>query len=138
MLANNASILPMIRFFQLTLSRLGETTILKIQFTEIPPPTRLCSFTSSSLQTIVLITIPLWIDNNMATISIIWGASQDCLANMFESHFTSTKTSFIIFQVKLGGGNSNMLYIHPEPWGNDPILTNKWSKGVGSTTLGNP
>ena len=21
----------------------------------------------------------------------------------------------------LGGGNSNMFYFHPEPWGNDPI-----------------
>jgi len=23
--------------------------------------------------------------------------------------------------VQLGGGNSNIFYFHPEPWGNDPI-----------------
>ena len=87
-------------FFQPTLSRLGETATMKIQFTEIPPPTRLCSFTSSTLQTIVLITIPFLIDSNMTTISIIWGASEDCLANMFESHFYQHKNKFYHFPSK--------------------------------------
>jgi len=24
----------------------------------------------------------------------------------------------------LGGGNSNIFHVHPDPWGNAPILTN--------------
>ena len=69
----------------------------------------------------------------MATISIIWGASQGRVANIFEFNFTSTKTSFIIFQVKLGGRFKYVLFSSPT-WGNDPILTSIFFKWVGSTT----
>ena len=31
----------------------------------------------------------------------------------------------------LDGGNSNIVYFHPEPWGNNPILTSIFFKGVG-------
>ena len=34
----------------------------------------------------------------------------------------------------LGGGNSNIFYFHPEPWGRCPILTSIFFRWVGSTT----
>ena len=30
----------------------------------------------------------------------------------------------------LGGGNSNIFYFHPEPWGDDPIWRSYFSKGL--------
>ena len=39
------------------------------------------------------------------------------------------RESFKSFPGGLGGGNSNIFYFHPEPWGNDPILTNIFGMG---------
>ena len=33
--------------------------------------------------------------------------------------------------IYLGGGNSNIFYFHPDPWGNDPICLIYFSKGLG-------
>ena len=34
----------------------------------------------------------------------------------------------------LGGGNSNIFYFHPEPWGRFPFWRSYFFKGIGSTT----
>ncbi len=34
----------------------------------------------------------------------------------------------------LGGGNSNMFYFHPDPWGDDPIWLAYFSHGLKQTT----
>ena len=33
--------------------------------------------------------------------------------------------------IYLGGGNSNIFYVHPDPWGNDPICLIYFSNGLG-------
>ena len=35
---------------------------------------------------------------------------------------------------KLGGGNSKIFYVHPEPWGNDPIWRAYFSNGLKPPT----
>ena len=40
----------------------------------------------------------------------------------------------IIGQLKLGGGNSNMFYFHPEPWGRFPFWGAYFSKGLKPPT----
>ena len=41
-----------------------------------------------------------------------------------EKDLTEMWSIFLLVQeshLKLGGGNSNIFYFHPDPWGNDPI-----------------
>ena len=37
-------------------------------------------------------------------------------------------------QKKIGSGNSNIVYVHPEPWGNDPIWRAYFSDGLKPPT----
>ena len=39
-----------------------------------------------------------------------------------------------VINTYLGGGNSNIFYFHPEPWGNDPIWRAYFSKGLKPPT----
>ena len=52
-----------------------------------------------------------------------WGGSEagKCLAKHDKSHWATWN---------LGGGNSNIFYFHPEPWGNDPIWRAYFSNGL--------
>ena len=47
--------------------------------------------------------------------------------NPFSS--SSVRMYFSFMAQSLGGGNSNMFYFHPDPWGNDPNLTNMFQMG---------
>ncbi len=47
----------------------------------------------------------------------------------FDNHVPSHEITSFCEHVFLGGGNSNIFYVHPEIWGNNPILTNIFQMG---------
>ena len=57
-------------------------------------------------------------------------------ASSFESMFHMFHLSTELFTQKqhLGGGNSNMFYVHPEPWGRCPFWLAYFSKGLKPPT----
>ena len=53
-----------------------------------------------------------------------------------KSLYSWKKSYWEVFVVtSLGGGNSNIFYFHPDPWGNDPIWR-AWFFGMGTGHVG--
>ena len=56
--------------------------------------------------------------------------NQPCLQAEDMKLLVSYTSNWLLLSFNLGGGNSNMFYFHPEPWGNDPISRAYLSHGL--------
>ena len=63
-----------------------------------------------------------------------YGAARSYGFVLISAHLEMFLATTDVFKAYLGGGNSNIFYVHLDPWGNDPKLTSIFFKWVGSTT----